>query len=172
MDDTPTLRLAGVGTATRRTPATPAPPPAPAVNTASLTRSPPPAPAATAPARRRFKAADVAINLDMGMIGEVCVGVSLTGYRSVLGGFLADSSGNQAGLLAALERADGAALGALAHAVKGASASLGLRSLHQLSARIEAEGAAWSAAQCGTAAAQLRDTLETTRALLQRMGFA
>jgi HPt (histidine-containing phosphotransfer) domain-containing protein len=171
MDDTPTLRLAGVGTATRRTPASPAPPPAPAVNIASLTRPPPPAPAA-APARRRFKAADVAINLDMGMIGEVCVGVSLTGYRSVLGGFLVDSSGNQAGLLAALERADGAALGALAHAVKGASASLGLRSLHQLSARIEAEGAAWSAAQCGSIATELRDTLETTRALLQRMGFA
>jgi HPt (histidine-containing phosphotransfer) domain-containing protein len=90
----------------------------------------------------------------------------------VLGGFLADSSGNQAALLAALDRADCTALGALAHAVKGASASLGLRSVHLLAARIEAEGAAWSADQCRGAAVLLRDTLETTRALLQRMGFA
>ncbi len=171
MHDIQTLPLAGAGPATRRTPNTPAHQPAPAVNTAPLTRPPQAAPAA-APARRRFKAADVALNLDMVVIGEVCVGVSLAGYRSVLIGFLADGSGNQAALLSALDRADSAALGPLAHAVKGAAASLGLRSVHLLAARIEAEGAAWPAAQCGAVAAQWRETLETTRALLQRMGFA
>jgi HPt (histidine-containing phosphotransfer) domain-containing protein len=170
MDDIHTLTAPANNSATRRPRATPAPQPAPAVNTATLSRPPQAAPAA-APARRRFKSADVALNLDMVVIGEVCVGVSFAGYRSVLGGFLADSSGNQAALLAALDRADSAALGALAHAVKGASASLGLRSVHLLAARIEAEGAAWPAEQCGAEATQLRETIETSRALLQRMGF-
>ena len=38
-------------------------------------------------ARRRFRASDVATHLDMAMIGDVCVGVGLAGYRSVLAGF-------------------------------------------------------------------------------------
>ena len=64
-----------------------------------------------------------------------------------------------------------AALKPLAHAVKGASASLGLRAVHGLALRIETEGAAFSPADCRAAAAELRELLDTSRALLQRMGF-
>lgn len=170
MSDIQALPVATPGESKRRTGAEPLRETAPAVTSAPAAS--PPQPATGAPARRRFRASDVAANLDMGVIGEVCVGVSLTGYRSVLVGFLADGSGNQAALLAALDRADNAALPALAHAVKGAAASLGVRSVHRLSSQIEAEAGGWSAEQCQAAAADLRDTLETCRALLQRMGFA
>lgn len=128
-------------------------------------------PAAAAPARRRFRAADVATQLDMAVIGDVCVGVSLSGYRSVMAGFLDDVSGSQALLLTALDRGECAALPALAHAVKGAAASMGLRAVHALAYRIETDGAAYTAADCATVAAALREQLDTTRALLHRMGF-
>ena len=107
----------------------------------------------------------------MAVIGDICVGVSLSGYRSVMDGFLNDVSGSQAALLAALDRADVAALPALAHAVKGAAASMGLRAIQALALQVEAEGANFSAADCSRSAAALRERLDTTRALLQRMGF-
>lgn len=136
--------------------------------TLSQNRAPP---AAAPPPRRRFRAADVALQLDMSVIGDICVGVSLSGYRSVMAGFLSDESGSQAALLAALDSAIPAVLPALAHAVKGAAASLGLRAVHALVQRIETDGAGYSALDCSNAAAALRDRLETTRALLDRMGF-
>ena len=136
--------------------------------TLSQNRAPP---AAAPPPRRRFRAADVALQLDMTVIGDICVGVSLSGYRSVMVGFLNDESGSQAALLAALDSATPALLPALAHAVKGAAASMGLRAVHALAQRIEADGAGYSALDCSDAAAALRDRLETTRALLDRMGF-
>ncbi len=123
------------------------------------------------PPRRRFRAADVAVQLDMVVIGDICVGVSLAGYRTVVVGFLNDESGSQAALLGALDAANAAALPALAHAVKGAAASLGLRAVHALAQRIETDGAGFTAVDCQDAAAALRDRLETTRALLDRMGF-
>ena len=107
----------------------------------------------------------------MAVIGDICVGVSLSGYRSVMEGFLNDVSGSQAALLAALDRADIPALPALAHAVKGAAASMGLRAIHTLAMQIEADGATFAAADCSRTAAALRERLDTTQALLQRMGF-
>ena len=127
-----------------------------------------PAPAAP---RRRFRASDVAAQLDMAVIGDVCVGVTLAGYQSVLTGFLNDESGSSAQLLTALERGDAASLRPLAHAVKGAAASLGLRAVQALALQIETEGASYDPDTCTSAAAQLRDLLDTARALLQRMGF-
>ncbi|OYU93594.1 MAG: hypothetical protein CFE45_20670 [Burkholderiales bacterium PBB5] len=116
----------------------------------------PAAPDAT-PGRRRFRASDLAVHLDMAVIGEVCLGVTLAGYQSVLRGFLDDR--------------DIAALPTRAHAVKGGAASLGLRALQQLAARLESpvEGAL---APDGPATAQaLRELIATARALLQRMGL-
>ena len=136
--------------------------------TPSHNHAPPPAPPAP---RRRFRAADVALQLDMAVIGDICVGVSLSGYRSVTLGVLNDESGSQAALLDALDSARAAALPALAHAVKGAAASMGLRAVHALAQRIETDGAGFTAVDCQDAAAALRDRLETTRALLDRMGF-
>ncbi len=108
----------------------------------------------------------------MAVIGDVCVGVGLAGYRSVLGDFLGDESGSQAALLAALEQADSDAMRDRAHAVKGAAASLGLRALRDAATRLESEAASRDYAERAAAASQLRDLLETARALLQRMGFA
>ncbi len=132
----------------------------------------PAAPAAADTPRRRFRASDVATHLDMGVIGDVCVGVTLAGYQSVLASFLQQEAGSPVKLLAALDQADTAALQALAHAVKGASASLGLRAVAALALQIETAGAGFDAAQCSTAAAELRALLDTSRALLQRMGFS
>ena len=136
-----------------------------------MTTTSPPAAATKPPARRRFRAADVAQHLDMVVIGDICVGVSLSGYRSVMEGFLNDVSGSQAALLAALDCADITALPALAHAVKGAAASMGLRAVQTLALQVEADSAQFDAADCTRTAAALRERLDTTRALLQRMGF-
>ena len=122
--------------------------------------------------RQRFRASDVAMHLDMAVIGDVCVGVSLAGYRSVLTGFLDDESGSQAALLAALDAGAAAALPALAHAVKGAAASMGLRAVQAAALNIERDGAGFTPADGTAAAAMLRDHLAMARALLQRMGFA
>jgi two-component system, sensor histidine kinase len=138
----------------------PAPPPAPAP------------PAAGAARRRHFRASDVAIHLDMAVIGDVCVGVGLAGYRSVLVSFLDDESGSQAALLAALARADTGALRERAHALKGAAASMGLRAVQAAASRLETEAHHLNDADRAAAAANLRQLLQTARALLQRMGFA
>ena len=138
-------------------------------------RAPAPAPAATvlpAPVRRRFRAADVAVHLDMVVIGDVCVAISLSGYRSILDGFFDDSSGSQALLLAALDSGQTAPLPALSHAVLGAAVSLGLRAVGQQAQQIESGGAHFRPADCAQHAADLRAQLATARALLQRMGFA
>ena len=128
---------------------------------------PPPAP----PPPRRFRASDVAEHLDMGVIGDICVGVTLNGYRSVLGGFLADQGGSLHALLAALAAADTPALAARAHAVKGAAASMGLRAVQQQAGLLESTGDRLSPAECQAAAASLRERVDNVQALLQRMGF-
>ncbi len=130
------------------------------------------APDPAAPAlHRRFRASDVAEHLDMVVIGEVCVGVSLTGYRSVLRGFLDSPNGSLAKLLAALDEGQTAALPALAHAVKGVAASLGLRALHALAAHLEAPAEGKSPADDVADARALRALIDMARGLLQRMGL-
>lgn len=133
--------------------------------------APPLPPSPARPAPQRFRASDVAEHLDMGVIGDICVGVTLNGYRSVLGGFLADEGGSLHALLGTLTAADTPALAARAHAVKGAAASLGLRAVQLQAALLESTGDSLSPDQCRAAAARLRERVDTVRALLQRMGF-
>lgn len=140
-------------------------------SSAKLTAGPASGPVMSASARRRFRAADVALHLDMAVIGDVCIGVSLAGYRSVLAGFLSDESSSQAALLAALDAGQFSALPGLAHAVKGAAASMGLRTIRLQAQQIEVGGAAFDRSDCLRAATALREHQNTTRALLQRMGF-
>jgi hypothetical protein len=144
----------------------PTPPPRPLADSATVTQAP-----ASTPARRRFRAADVATNLDMVVIGDLCVGVSLPGYKSVLQGFFKDESGSQAKLIQALEEGRLDAPTPPAHAVKGAAASMGLRAVRALAAQLEAEGQQMTAAECQAAATDLREKLDTAQALLLRMGF-
>ena len=126
----------------------------------------------TVPLQRRFRSTDVIQHLDMAVIGDVCLGVSLAGYRDLLASFLTDNAGCQSELLAALDCADTAALTPLAHALHGAAASMGLIGVQALAQRIEADGASYSAADCRVDALALRDRLDMAAAVLQRMGFA
>ncbi|WP_367846237.1 ATP-binding protein [Rhodoferax sp. WC2427] len=128
-------------------------------------------PLATKPPRRRFRAGDVAHHLDMAMLGEICVAVSLDGYRSLVDGFFSDESGTFATLLSALERGELAALHASAHALKGAAASLGLHALADLAAQTEQVGAQWSAEECAANRQQLMGLHLTAHALCHRMGL-
>jgi len=120
---------------------------------------------------RRFSASDVATHLDMVVIGDVCVGVSLDGYRRLLSGFLSDDAASINRLLHALDAASNAELAPLAHAVRGAAASLGLRAINALGREIEQHGLGYDAAQCQATAAQLREQVRNARALCVRMGF-
>ena len=136
------------------------------------------APPDVRPARRRFRSSDVAQNLDMAVIGDVCVGISLTGYRSVLSAFLDDGAGSLAALLQALDAssradatADRSALPGLAHAVKGAAASMGLRAVQALAQQIEQQAAQASPAEQAQMATDLRDRVATAQALCSRIGF-
>jgi len=108
----------------------------------------------------------------MEVIGNVCVAITLSGYRSLLDGFLDDTSGSQAALMAALDGGQTDRLPGLAHAVLGAAASLGLRAIGQQARRIESEGPRLQPGDCALHAAELRALRVTARALLQRMGFA
>ncbi len=128
-------------------------------------------PQGSAPPRRRFRANDVSTHLDMTVIGDVCVGVSLAGYRSVLLSFLSDETGSQAALLAALAAGHTASLPALSHTVKGAAASMGMRAIQALARKIEIEGAQFSADDCAAALVSMREHINTAQALLRRMGF-
>ncbi len=133
-----------------------------------------PAPAAPAPPaapRRRFRRGDAARVLDLEAIGEVCVAVSISGYGSLLGGFLADESGTLSELLGVLQQADAPRLKAAGHKLKGAAANLGLRELAATAKEIEQGGEALDAGQCATLAARLAEELETARALCARMGW-
>lgn len=120
----------------------------------------------------RFRSTDISLHLDMAVIGDVCLGISLAGYRSLLSSFLSDDAGSQCELLAALNRADTAALPHLAHSLNGAAASMGLIGVQSLARQIEADGVGYSAAVCRAQAAALQDRLGMAMALLQRMGFA
>lgn len=123
------------------------------------------------PATPRFRTADLDAHLDMGVIGELCMGVSLAGVRKLLGGLLSDQAGTLARLLDDLDQARREPLRDRAHALKGACASLGLRGLAATTLRIERDGAGFSADDCAQAAQTLRRQWDTTRALLERMGF-
>ena len=138
-------------------------------DTSAPAPTPPPAP--PIPPQRRYRASDVAEHLDMGVIGDICVGVTLSGYRSVVGGFLADDGGSLGALLATLASADSAALPARAHAVKGAAASMGLRALQGLAAELESQGERLTPDQCQAAASALHERVDSVRGLLLRMGF-
>lgn len=129
----------------------------------------PPKPAQSGP--RRFRSEDVAQHLDMALLGEVCVAVSMEGYRSLLDSLFGDESQSFKKLVVALDGADTASLADVAHAVKGGCASLGLHALAALAAQIEQAGAGFSPMACADAAQQLRQLFQTAHALCLRMGL-
>lgn len=152
----------------------PAPTPAAAAqeSTAASAASPPAPPPTAVPAgrrsaRRRFKSGDVTSHIDMCMVGEVCVGVTVQGYRSLLQGYFSDESGSLDALLQALSEGDRESLRAAAHGFKGASANLGFSKLAALAFHLE-KGE--QQPDDGTRE-QLLDAWDMTHALCLRMGL-
>ncbi len=121
--------------------------------------------------RRRFRPGDVADHLDMAMIGELCVGVTLHGYQTLLDGTLRQETPCYTDLQAALDAGNTAALLELGHSFKGVMASLGLAALSRLGLHIEKQGHTFSAQECKTQADNLRECWNTTHAICSRMGL-
>ncbi|MGY0193472.1 response regulator [Leptothrix sp. BB-4] len=149
----------------------PARAPIPAIAPAQAANPEPVAPTPPAAPRRRFRKGDAGRVLDLEAIGEVCVAVSVSGYGSLLGGFLADESGTLADLLEVLRLADVARLKAAGHKLKGAAANLGLRELAATAREIEQGGETFDAEQCAELLVRLTDEFETARAICTRMGW-
>ncbi|WNO04539.1 ATP-binding protein [Rhodoferax mekongensis] len=131
---------------------------------------PAPAPAPRQP-RRRFRPGDVAEHLNMAMIGELCVGVTLQGYQSLLDGAMRTDAHCYSDLLAALEQNNTGDLLELGHSFKGVTASLGLAALSRLALTIEKQGHGFSADECKQHAESLRECWNTTHAICARMGL-
>jgi HPt (histidine-containing phosphotransfer) domain-containing protein len=103
----------------------------------------------------------------MAMVGEVCIGISLQGYQTLLQSYFSDESGSLDAVLAALESGDYPELRAAAHGFKGASANLGFQRLAELALELEkAEHGASPEANNNLLAAW-----EMTHALCLRMGL-
>lgn len=130
----------------------------------------PETPAAPKP-RRRFRPGDVAEHLNMGMIGELCVGVTLQGYQSLLDGVMRIEANGYTDLLDALRAGRTEALLELGHSFKGVTASLGLAALSRLALTIEKQGHSFSPEECEQHAQALHDCWSTTGAICARMGF-
>jgi CheY-like chemotaxis protein/HPt (histidine-containing phosphotransfer) domain-containing protein len=87
--------------------------------------------------RRRFRPGDLETHMDMKMVGEVCIGVSAKGYRSLLGSFFQDESGAMDALLLAMRNTGSPELSSTAHAFKGAAANLGFHRLAAMALSLE-----------------------------------
>ena len=73
----------------------------------------------------------------MAMVGEVCVGVTVQGYRSLLQGYFSDESGSLDALLKAMAKGTQETLQAAAQGFKGASSNLGFSKLAALAFHLE-----------------------------------
>lgn len=120
------------------------------------------------PVRKRFRPGDVAAHLDMSMIGDVCIGVSAQGYRSLLHSFFQDESGALDALLDAIDSTP-TDLRASAHAFKGAAANLGFHKLASIALQIEKNGV--TADETTATRSELLDAWTMAHALCQRMGL-
>ena len=121
--------------------------------------------------RRRFRAGEVAEHLNMVMVGDLCVGVTLKGYQSLLEGVLGSESQSYRDLLAALEEGRTADLLELAHSFKGVAASLGLTALAKIALTVEKQGYSFTAEDCAQWSESLQEAWKTTFAICARMGL-
>ena len=128
-----------------------------------------PKPAAQRAPRRRFRSGDVTAHINMPMVGEVCIGVNVQGYRSLLQGYFSDESGSLDALLQALQEGEPESLRAAAHGFKGASANLGFQKLADLAFELEKHEE--NGRSLREAHTQLLADWEMTHALCLRMGL-
>jgi len=107
----------------------------------------------------------------MAMVGELCIGVNLQGYQSLLDGVMRTDSSAYTDLLEALRAGRTEALLELGHAFKGVTASLGLAALSRMALTIEKQGHGFSPEECAQHADALHECWSTTGAICARMGF-
>lgn len=122
--------------------------------------------------RKRFKPGDLTTHLDMAMVGDVCIGVSAQGYRSLLRSFFYDESGALDALLHALREIEEERLHSLrdpAHAFKGAAANLGFHKLAALALHLEKRNIA--PAEVPEVRTELASAWAMAHALCLRMGL-
>lgn len=144
----------------------------PAVSVSPASTAMPTVPQRTPPGpttRRRFRPGDVAVHLDMSMIGEVCIGVSAQGYAALLRSFFNDESGALDSLLGALQDPE-ADLRSAAHAFKGAAANLGFCKLAGMALELEKNGMPKTDAR--TRHHELLEAWNMAHAMCHRMGFS
>lgn len=146
------------------------PPAAHAPVTETIETPPEPVQAPRQP-RRRFRPGDVAQHLNMSMIGDLCVGVTLQGYQSLLDGAMRTDAHCYADVLNALEAGETGKLLELGHSFKGVAASLGLAALSRIALTIEKQGHEFSAEECRLQAEALKECWSTTYAICARMGL-
>lgn len=144
-------------------------PPTSAITPQPTSAAPPSPPPSKRTPRRRFKSGDVAAHIDMPMVGEVCVGVTVQGYRTLLQSYFTDESGSLDALLAALHGADQEGVRATAHGFKGASANLGFHRLATLAFQLEKQE--YSEGSRDEVRERLLQSWEMTHALCVRMGL-
>lgn len=145
---------------------------APASAHAGVSPVAPPVPSASPRTRKRFRHGDVSTHLDMAMVGDVCIGVSAQGYRSLLRSFFSDESGALDALLQALQEVKEECPNGLrdpAHAFKGAAANLGFHKLATLALQLEKTRI--TPAEAPAARAGLLDAWAIAHALCLRMGL-
>jgi len=121
--------------------------------------------------RRRFRASEISEHLDVNMIAQVCLGISLRGYCDLLANVFSMQSETLPKLLDALDTGNTKIINEYAHAFKGETISLGLLSLAQQAVIYEKNGSEFTVAECECAASRLRETWGTVHALCLRMGY-
>jgi signal transduction histidine kinase/CheY-like chemotaxis protein len=122
--------------------------------------------------RVRIKPGEAAQRLDMVLIADTCMALSVQSYGALLAGFLSDDSASLADLLALLEPGGVAAdRSAAAHRFKGAAASLGLRELADTACAIEMDAGALTQETAALAAQCLRTQFAAAREITSRLGW-
>lgn len=121
--------------------------------------------------RRRFRAGDIAQHLDMAMVGELCLVVTLDGYKGLLDELWSDSLKQLWPLMHALHRGDIEEITNLAHTLKGVAGTLGCVGVETIASTIHKAAPGYQLHDCQQAAAQLLEQWNTSHALCSQAGF-
>jgi HPt (histidine-containing phosphotransfer) domain-containing protein len=121
--------------------------------------------------RRRFRAGDIAQHLDMVLVGELCLAVTVAGFQGLMNDFWSDASGQMERLLGALRVQSLSELPELAHSMKGSAAALGCVGLAHLLRAMEHNAAQYSHDECTQACTALLEHWQQTHALCSQAGF-
>ena len=121
--------------------------------------------------KRRFRAGDIAMHLNMSIVGEVCLVMGPDGLAELVAEFGQSDTGNLSQLRNALFGCHTDQLKARGHSVKGESAGVGLLSVSKVAHEIEKHGAQFDAAQCNAAIAELDAAWSAGSALLEQFGM-